>query len=409
MTLVWDESLKQTFEMIDTWTGSRKDSEHAIPSVSKDTRTLSLNVLAATGFRRSYKFHGAAEPQATETKDYRDSLQMVLDNAIFLMLVSYRLLLLPLPFIPASWTRIGKAARGFRDFMAQMLEQETSALEQGESGSGGLMTSFVRALRTHETEETKEAVSPSSRSKGLSVDEIFGNIFVINFAGHDTTANTLAFAVLLLAANPEVQDWVAEELKNVLPSSDRASWIYESTFPQCRRCRAVLLETLRLYPPIMSLPKWSNNQPQTLPLGDRSLNVPPNTGVMPSLLAIQTLPKYWPDPLVWKPYRWISHSAVDPPKVTNSLHEELIESTPNTYFPWSDGPQNCPGEKFAQVEFVAVLAALLQEHRLQVIPRDGETNESARKRCLEATQDCDMQLLLRMKDAKDLKIALVRA
>jgi hypothetical protein len=237
MRFVWNESLSQATEMLQCWTST---AEPGIPSVAKDTRTLSLNVLAATGFRRSYTFRGSSQQGTDEARTYRDALQTVLDNAIFLMLVPPRLLLLPL--LPKSWARIGKAAADFKQHMMRMLDEETSLLERGKTGTGSLMTSFVRALDTHRKEEANvKSDAGQSPSKGLTVDEIFGNIFVINFAGHDTTANTLAFSMLLLAANPEVQDWVAEELQEVVKNDDSENWDYSVLFPELKRCRAVLV------------------------------------------------------------------------------------------------------------------------------------------------------------------------
>jgi cytochrome P450 len=242
MRFVWNESLSQAREMLQSWTGS---AESGIPSMAKDTRTLSLNVLAATGFRRSYKFRSSSQQGTDEARTYRDALQTVLDNAIFLMLVPPRLLLLPL--LPKSWARIGKAAADFKQYMIHMLEEEASLLERGKTGTGSLMTSFVRALDTHEKEGvTVKSNAVQSPSKGLTVDEIFGNIFVINFAGHDTTANTLAFSMLLLAANPEVQDWVAEELQEAAKNGDSENWDYSVLFPELKRCRAVLVSILYL-------------------------------------------------------------------------------------------------------------------------------------------------------------------
>ena len=109
-------------------------------------------------------------------------------------------------------------------------------MDRGEKGSGSLMTSLVRALDTHQKEDTK-----TTGTRGLSVDEIFGNIFVINFAGNDTTANTLAFTLILLAANQEVQHWVREEVRRVTKGMDVAHWDYEKLFPQLMRCRAILV------------------------------------------------------------------------------------------------------------------------------------------------------------------------
>ena len=103
------------------------------------------------------------------------------------------------------------------------------------------MTSFVRALDTHQKEEAALKSNEGVPSKGLTVEEIFGNNFVINFAGHDTTANTLAFSMLLLAANPKVQDWVAEEVRQVTKGNDSETWEYNELFSNLKRCRAVLV------------------------------------------------------------------------------------------------------------------------------------------------------------------------
>ncbi len=104
--------------------------------------------------------------------------------------------------MPKNWARIGNSAVLFKKYMMKMLEEETAALNEGKPGAGGIMTSFVRALGRAQSPRVAAADGKEDKDarKGLSVDEIFGNIFVINFAGHDTTANTLAFSVLLLSA-----------------------------------------------------------------------------------------------------------------------------------------------------------------------------------------------------------------
>lgn len=238
MKLVWSESLSQTRQMLNTWiTGANLN--HGITSVAKDTRTLSLNVLAATGFRQSFTFQSSSDENAGEetntASSYRDALSTVLDNAILLMLIPRRYLSLPL--IPQSLQRIGKAAESFKKHMERMLVDETAAHKQGRTGVGGLMTSFVKALNNHDANPNSE--DPPKQPQGLSVDEIFGNIFVINFAGHDTTANTLAFSMYLLATAPDVQSWVGEEVQRFVDRND--DWDYGRLFPQLLRCRAVLV------------------------------------------------------------------------------------------------------------------------------------------------------------------------
>lgn len=232
MKFVWHEALGQAKGMLDLWT----DHTRGTIQSAKDTRTLSLNVLAATGFRKSYEFSNSIQADTS----YRDALQTVLDNAILLMLVAPRFL--RLPFMPSSWEKVGRAAAEFKTHMQIMLSEETRLFEEGKAGSGTLMTSFVRALGVHQKEEARTE-KVQQVSKGLTVDEIFGNIFVINFAGHDTTANTLAFAMILLAAYPDIQEWVAEEVKKVADSSSE-TWAYEKVFEKLKRCRAVLVSDI---------------------------------------------------------------------------------------------------------------------------------------------------------------------
>ena len=66
---------------------------------------------------------------------------------------------------------------------------------------------LISSLTRSSENEQNPQKGVANKLKGLTL-EIFGNIFVTMFAGRDTTANTLAYAMLLLAAYPEVQDWV---------------------------------------------------------------------------------------------------------------------------------------------------------------------------------------------------------
>ncbi|KAL1852810.1 hypothetical protein Daus18300_012054 [Diaporthe australafricana] len=410
MSFVWGESLRQASSMLRSWSSPTQSME-GISSVQKDTRTLSLNVLAATGFRKSYDFRGSSDMSCQdEAGGYRDALQTVLDNAILIMILPYEYLQGFL--VPKKLVRIGNAARSFKKHMMQMLEDETSALRDNKPGSGGLMSSFVRALDRHEREAVAQPNLKGSKDgkRGLSIDEIFGNLFVINFAGHDTTANTLAFIMLLLAAHPEVQDWAAEELLSVeaIQNSDIGKWDYNTVFPRLKRCQAVLLETLRIYPPIMSLPKWTKERAQTLRVGEKVLVIPPGVGTSPNLLAMHTHPKYWADPFVWRPSRWIVGGPAYGPE-SGVCDEDFWTPLPHTYFPFSDGPQNCPGAKFAKVEVVAVLACLLKSHRLGVKKGPGEAEEVARERVVNCTNDVNLEILLRMRDADCVKLVCTKA
>lgn len=391
MQFVWEESLRQSNQMLSTWI---ETPGACISSVQKDTRTLSLNVLAAIGFQKSYEFRSSSSTDSEASESFRDALQTVLDNVILLMLVPYTFLMAPM--MPKRWKRLGHAAVRFKDYMMQMLEEETSALSRNPEGSGGIMTSFVRALEVHKQESPDLKISKDGK-KGLRLEEIMGNLFVINFAGHDTTANTLAFSLLLLAGHPKVQAWVSEEIEAVVKDMPLDKWNYEDIFPQLKRCCAVLNETLRLFPPVMALPKWTSAKTQSIYVGDKVVTIPPGSGTVLSLLAIQTHPQYWEDPYAWRPARWIQ-------AVAGGTREELVSPLECTFFPWSNGPQNCPGRKFSEVEAVAVLTCLLRSYRLTVQREKDESDREACRRAVICANNVDMEMLLRMRNADSITI-----
>lgn len=79
-------------------------------------------------------------------------------------------------------------------------------MAMGKSGKGNLMPWLIRA--------SDEGMEVTHARKNTYVRlSIYGNMFIFNFASHDTTAQTLKFTIHLLAAHPEVQDWMREELQ----------------------------------------------------------------------------------------------------------------------------------------------------------------------------------------------------
>ncbi|KAI0190105.1 cytochrome P450 [Astrocystis sublimbata] len=404
MNSVWDESLRQAKGMLRSWDDASANGG-CIASYQKDTRALSLNLLAATGFGKSYDFRGSTEPQIDEVGGYRDSLQTVLDHIILLMLVPFNILCM----LPKRWARIGNAGISFKRHMVKMLEEETAALNQGKPGSGGIMALFVRAADTYQHQSTADS-GMKAMKKGLSVDEIFGNLFVINFAGHDSTANTLAFGMLLLATHPEVQAWLAEEIAIATGNSDMELWDYKELFPKLKRCRAVLYEVLRLYPPVLALPSIASNCTQVIEIGSQRLAIPERVSITVNLRAMQVHPAYWHDAndcpcYNWRPSRWISSPAPAKSAAVNHLADKkLIVPGKSLFLPWGEGPQICPGKKFAEVQAVAVLACLLNTHRLSVKKAPGEDERAAMNRATECSNDIYLEMLIRLRDADSVNL-----
>ena len=145
--------------------------------------------------------------------------------------------------VPRSWARIGQAAQSFRKYMLDMLDHENRLLAQKQPGTSQLVSSLLRA-----SEDISDAKLDSGNlnpaglpGKCLTINELLGNIFLINFAGHDTTANTLAYALINLAIQPQVQEWIAEEVHAAVGDSSSSEWSYEAVFSKLKRPLAVMV------------------------------------------------------------------------------------------------------------------------------------------------------------------------
>lgn len=376
-------------------------AKSVITTVADDTRTLTLNVMARAGFGQSFDFEGHDEKIAAASNNevsaqfsYRDSLQIILENCILIM--AFGPPFLAKPWLPASFKRLHNACTSFKAHMTTVYEEAKRTLaassshqpegKQQQQQQRNLMASLVRASQNSAAEASKAASSPSNG--GLTEAEIFGNMFVFNFAGHDTTAHTFTFALYFLAANPGVQDWLSEEIRAVFSDRPSQEWNASNDFPRLQRCLAVLFETLRLYLPVPPA-KWTEDAAQTLRVGDSSLVIPPQTMICPSYAALSTDQKYWgADGFTWRPQRWIQEGE------TAVGEEKLITPVRGTFLGWSEGARDCPGRKFSQTEFVATIATLIKDWRVKPVLQVGETPEQARKRVLELIEKDTVYVLL---------------
>jgi cytochrome P450 len=234
MPLVWTSCISQAHEMLSYWASLPSNFQ-----TGKDVRRFSLHVLTATGFGKPYHFDRFVDEALPKdgSLSYKDSLSLILENCILIMLLGPKLLTGKLQrFLPKQWRLVGKATNTFKTHIASSIKEEKALVAAGKSNSGNFINAMVRASE----EEAKS--STTGAQKGLSETEIFGNIFVFNFAGHDSIAITLTYVITHLAANPEVQDWIAEEINHVFRHKGYTS--YKDAFSRLKRCTAVVVSLL---------------------------------------------------------------------------------------------------------------------------------------------------------------------
>lgn len=355
--------------------------------------TLALHVLTAAGFGKSYPFSGGlTKPAEGHSMTYKDALKIILRNLLITIIMSS--VKLPSWLLPRKALDVSEAITNFKSYMAEMVEEERTSITKGEVDKDNLMSVLVRAAELSKADEKGR--------NSLTDDEIFGNLFIYNLAGHETTANTLAYAVALMATSKSVQDWVGEESGEVFGSEDDVkTWEYEKAFPQLKRCLALMYETLRLYGPVVCIPKYTNDSSQDLIVNGKEYTVPSKTYVSINSMALHSMPRYWDsDSMVWRPGRWITTVQGE----GGLKAEEFFQPVPGSFVPWAHGPRICPGKKFSQVEFVAVISCLLQRHRVELVLLEGESPAQASERILKLVDDSELEVTLKMRHLGEVKL-----
>lgn len=148
-------------------------------------------------------------------------------------------------------------------------------------------------------------------------------------------------------------------------------------------------ETLRIYAPLNSIPRYTGESNQALQIHGKDYNIPPRTAVFADNGVAQRKQQYWGnDAHVWRLDRWIKKEGTS---------KAFVDPIEGSYVPWAYGPRICPGKKFSQVEFVATISYLLKDHRVRPMLVSGESESEALERMLGIIQDSEMEMAMAIK------------
>jgi len=241
--LAWEESIKQARQMLDIRM-NQHSGRGTLDEVRKDSVLIALHVLSSAGFGHTHDFSGGLR-QVPEghTKSFAEAVMYLLQNIVEIYILTM--------IKPLGWMQPWKSAEiktnvtEFREYMKETVAY-SRATTQG--GGGGQANDIVGALvEADEAAKREEKITPNSGFGGkpmhLTDEEMFGNLYVFNLAGFETTANALTYTMPFLARQPEIQDWVSEEIDVVIKTGAEHEWVYESAFPNLVRCLAVMVST----------------------------------------------------------------------------------------------------------------------------------------------------------------------
>ncbi|KAL2723978.1 cytochrome P450 4C1-like [Vespula squamosa] len=182
---------------------------------------------------------------------------------------------------------------------------------------------------------------------GNQIDEegIREEVDTFMFEGHDTTASALCFILSLFAKHKNVQERIRDEVKMFMEKN------YDLSIPilqECSYLERCLKEALRLYPSVHII---FRHLTQDLQL--KNYLLPAGSICHVNIYSIHRNPECWPNPKVFDPDRF--------------LPENVKNRNPYSYIPFSAGPRNCIGQRFAMLELKVIVAYILHNFHLEPV------------------------------------------
>uniref|UniRef100_A0A1I8NQC7 Cytochrome P450 n=1 Tax=Stomoxys calcitrans TaxID=35570 RepID=A0A1I8NQC7_STOCA len=181
--------------------------------------------------------------------------------------------------------------------------------------------------------------------KPLSNLDIREEVDTFMFEGHDTTSSAITFCFYNLALNPECQRKCFEEVIQVL-GKDKSKPVTFEDLNNLHYVELCIKETLRLFP---SVPLLGRKITEECEINGKIIPAGTNIGISP--LQLGRMEELFPEPNVFKPERF--EAGFSSEKVS-----------PYAYIPFSAGPRNCIGQKFAMLEIKTVLANVLRHYEV---------------------------------------------
>ena len=240
--------------------------------------------------------------------------------------------------LPESWpTPRNKRAtreRAYLDSLVYRIIEQRQSLAK--SANGQADHSDLLALLMSAMDEDGSQMTPK---------QLRDETMTLFIAGHETTAQMLAWTWYLLSQNPAAEARLHEELRDVLAGRSPEP----ADLSKLPYLYAVMHEVLRLYPPAYIIARTSIEPSQ---IG--GYDFPRGATMLMSQWVMHRDPRFYDDPDAFTPERWL---------------DGLADKLPaGAYFPFGDGPRRCIGQGFAMLEAAIVIATLAQRFQFRLVP-----------------------------------------
>lgn len=211
--------------------------------------------------------------------------------------------------------------------------------DNGGGGEGGAPSGGELDAAMREAKDILSLALTLSGSEGrLDREMLLSQMKTFFAAGHDTTASLVAWAVYCLCRNPEAERKLREEVDAVMKGAEAPTY---QQLTEMKYMTMVLKETLRYRPPVGLLARWGppGSSLASYDIGEKVLVVSPYIQHMDQDV-------WGPDAATWDPERWREDDGV------------AQNVGPYSFMPFSRGPRDCIGARFALLEAKTILAML---------------------------------------------------
>ncbi|KAM8904808.1 cytochrome P450 4F3 [Spinachia spinachia] len=237
--------------------------------------------------------------------------------------------------------RFRKALSIVHSFTREVVQKRRALISQQTQSD----TDWTRARQRKKDFVDIILLSKDAGGRGLTDAEAQAEANTFMFAGHDTTASAICWTLYNLARHDHYQERCRQEVMDLMQGRERHTieWEDLSKLPFTTMC---IRESLRLHAPVQAVTR-KYTRDMALP-GRRT--VPAGAICLVSIYGTHHNPAVWTDPHEFQPERF------DPARTA--------ERPSHAFIPFSSGPRNCIGQKFALAQLGVVVALTLLRFRL---------------------------------------------
>ena len=237
---VWEEGVNQARFMMGSWLASNAYNPDSlrVTEIERDALHLALNVITGAAYGYPLRWNENPPCASPTSLSYRAAVVQFTAHLMPIFLTPQWLLRLARK--DSTRGRAWEAYTAFESYMRGMLDHQRARLSAAECTDENLLTVLIRSEDQYD----------EKAGKRMSAREVMGNTFIFLFAGHETTANTLHYSLLLLAQRPDVQQRFLDEVDDMYEKAaqeGRCELDYDLDFKRARWALAIMVRGKMYY------------------------------------------------------------------------------------------------------------------------------------------------------------------